>query len=84
SILTQKATSAYNIGDYARALTLLDQRAQFAAERNDLLTLRAWSYYHLRRFAEAKRIFQAVVDTGYGEAVGGLQAATGALLAAQQ
>ena len=84
SILTQKATSAYNIGDYARALTLLDQRAQFAAERNDLLTLRAWSYYHLRRFAEAKRIFQAVVDTGYGEAVEGLQAATGALLAAQQ
>lgn len=84
AILTQKATSAYNAGNYAHALNLLDQRAQFAAERNDLLTLRAWSYYHLKRFPEAKRIFQAVADTGYGDAVAGLQAASAALTAASQ
>ncbi|WP_052715858.1 hypothetical protein [Devosia chinhatensis] len=79
AILTQKATSAYGIGDYARAIDLLDARARFAAERNDLLTLRAWSYYHLRRFAEAERIFSAVAATGYGDAVGGLEAARSAL-----
>lgn len=83
AILTQKATSAYDIGDYRRALDLLDRRAQYAAERNDLLTLRAWSYFQLRRFAEAKRIFQAVADTGYGDAVPGLQAANAALMVSQ-
>ncbi|QQR38627.1 tetratricopeptide repeat protein [Devosia rhizoryzae] len=81
AILTQQATNAYNIGDYSRALDLLDRRALYAAERNDLLTLRAWSYYHLRRFNESKRIFQAVADTGYGDAVAGLQAASAALQA---
>ncbi|NGP17799.1 cellulose synthase [Devosia aurantiaca] len=81
AILTQQATSAYDIGDYRRALDLLDRRAVYAAERNDLLTLRAWSYYHLRRFGDSKRIFQAVADTGYGDAVAGLQAANAALQA---
>ncbi len=79
AILTQKATSAYGIGDYARAIDILNRRAQYAAERNDLLTLRAWSYYHLRRYADAKRLFEAVAATGYGDAVAGLQAANTAL-----
>ncbi|UYN99167.1 MAG: cellulose synthase [Devosia sp.] len=79
AILTQKATSAYGIGDYARAIDLLNHRARFAPERNDLLTLRAWSYYHLRRFAEAERIFEAVAATGYGDAVSGLEASRSAL-----
>ena len=84
AILTRKATGAYDVGDYAMALNLLDARARLAPERNDLLTLRAWSYYHLRRFSEAKRIFAAVAATGYGDAVSGLNAATSALRAASQ
>lgn len=79
AILSAKAVSAYDIGDYRRALDALDARARFAPERNDLLTLRAWSYYHLRRFAEAKRIFEAVAATGYGDAVAGLNATNTAL-----
>lgn len=82
AILSEKAISAYNIGDYRRALDALDARARFAPERNDLLTLRAWSYFHLRRYRESQRIFEAVAATGYGDAVGGLQAANAALLAA--
>lgn len=74
AILTLKATSAYNAGNYQLALAVLDARSGFAAERNDLLTLRAWSYYHLRRFREAERIFEAVAATGYGDAVSGLEA----------
>jgi len=79
AILTQQATSAYAIGDYARAIDLLDRRARFAPERNDLLTLRAWSYYHLRRYREAQRIFAAVAATGYGDAASGLEASRAAL-----
>jgi tetratricopeptide (TPR) repeat protein len=79
AILTQQATSAYGVGDYAKALAILDARSRYAAERNDLLTLRAWSYYHLRRYREAQRIFSAVAATGYGEALAGLEAATSAL-----
>lgn len=79
AILTQQATSAYGVGDYARALAILDARSAYAAERNDLLTLRAWSYYHLRRYREAQRIFAAVAATGYGDAVSGLEAARSAL-----
>lgn len=83
AILTLKATSAYGVGEYKLALAMLDARAQYAAERNDLLTLRAWSYYHLRRFREAERIFEAVAATGYGDAVSGLDAARASLRSAQ-
>lgn len=79
AIMTQQATSAYGIGDYARAIAILNARSAYAAERNDLLTLRAWSYYHLRRYRDAQRIFAAVAATGYGDAVSGLEAATAAL-----
>ncbi|NMA99352.1 MAG: cellulose synthase, partial [Phyllobacteriaceae bacterium] len=80
AILTLRATSAYSIGDYVRALDALDQRARYAAERNDLLTLRAWSYYHLKRYREALQIFTAVAATGHGDAVAGLEATKRALM----
>lgn len=83
AILTLKATSAYGVGEYQLALAMLDARAQYAPERNDLLTLRAWSYYHLRRFRESERIFEAVAATGYGNAVSGLEAARSSLRSAQ-
>lgn len=83
SILTLKATSAYGIGDYQLALAMLDARSRYAAERNDLLTLRAWSYYQLKRYREAERIFEAVAATGYGDALAGLEAAQSQLRASQ-
>ncbi|KQN75016.1 tetratricopeptide repeat protein [Devosia sp. Leaf64] len=83
SILTLKATSAYGIGDYRLALAMLDARSRYAAERNDLLTLRAWSYYQLKRYREAERIFEAVAATGYGDALAGLEAAQSQLRASQ-
>ncbi|SFV28064.1 Tetratricopeptide repeat-containing protein [Devosia crocina] len=79
AILTDKATSAYSIGEYAMTLNLLDARARFAPERNDLLTLRGWSYFHLKRYREAERIFEAVAATGYGDAVAGLEASRASL-----
>lgn len=84
AILTLKATSAYGIGDYRLTLAVLDARSRYAPERNDLLTLRAWSYYHLKRYREAERIFEAVAATGYGDAVSGLDASRSALLQSTQ
>jgi hypothetical protein len=43
------------------------------------LVLRAWSYYHLRRYVEAEQIFSAVAATGYGQAIEGMYAARGRL-----
>ncbi|AEQ51027.1 tetratricopeptide repeat protein [Pelagibacterium halotolerans] len=77
AILTLTALSAYNTGDYRRALMALDERSLYAVERNDLLTLRAWSYYHLGRYVEAEQIFGAVAATGYGQALEGFYAAQG-------
>ena len=74
AILTRTALSAYETGDYARALMALDERRRYAPERNDLLVIRAWSYYHLRRYAEAEQIFSAVAATGHGDAAAGLAA----------
>ena len=79
AILTLTATASYNAGDYRRALMALDERSLYAPERNDLLVLRAWCYYHLRRYVEAEQIFSAVAATGYGEAIEGMYAARSAL-----
>lgn len=80
AILTLTALSAYNTGDYRRALMALDERSLHAVERNDLLTLRAWSYYHLGRYIEAEQIFGAVAATGYGQALEGFYAAQSRIL----
>ncbi|MDB5587686.1 MAG: hypothetical protein JWP26_2656 [Devosia sp.] len=71
-INTQTALQSYQIGDYRAALVALDERARYAPEQNDLLTLRAWSYFHIKRYKESEQIFGAVAATGYAPAVEGL------------
>jgi len=72
AINTRTALEAYEIGEYRRALVALDERARYAPEQNDLLTLRAWSYFHLKRYRESEQIFAAVAGTGYSPAAEGL------------
>lgn len=74
ALLGSTAVTYYGIGRYDEVLQLLDQRAMLAPEQNDLLTIRAWSYYHLGRLREAKQIFAAVAATGYQDAQRGLDA----------
>ncbi|WP_375597132.1 tetratricopeptide repeat protein [Devosia sp. Naph2] len=74
ALLGSTAVTYYGIGRYDEVLQLLDQRAMLAPEQNDLLTIRAWSYYHLGRLREAQRIFAAVAATGYQDAQRGLDA----------
>lgn len=73
-ILTQRALAAYNDGRYVEALYFLDERSRIAPEQNDLLMVRGWSYFHLHRLPEAKRIFVAVSGTGSREALRALAA----------
>ncbi|OCC05525.1 hypothetical protein BA190_07900 [Labrys sp. WJW] len=74
SILTQRILKDYQGGRYAQALMALDTRASLAPEQTDLLMLRGWSYFHLQRFAEARRVFEAVAATGNSEAAGAIEA----------
>lgn len=72
TLLGTTATTYYGLGRYNDVLQLLDQRRALAPEENGLLTIRAWSYYHLNRLREAKQIFTAVAGTGYQDAQRGL------------
>ena len=73
-ILTQRALAAYADGRYVETLLFLDERSRIAPEQNDLLMIRGWSYFHLHRLPEAKRIFVAVSGTGSREALRALAA----------
>lgn len=77
-ILTQRALAAYSDNRWLEALMFLDQRSQLAPEQKDLLMIRAWSYFHLGRVREAKRILTAVAGTGSREAAKALVSMTDA------
>ncbi|KQO83706.1 tetratricopeptide repeat protein [Rhizobium sp. Leaf262] len=75
AILTDRALAAYNNGQYEKALILLDQRARFATERNDLMVIRGYAYLNLKRYSEAIQVFEGPASTGHRDAVRGLAAA---------
>jgi len=79
AILTQRIRAAYNAGNYSDALIGLDARARLAPEQTDLMMLRGWSYYHLLRYEEATRLFEAVAASGHDEALSALGVVKGAL-----
>jgi cellulose synthase operon protein C len=72
AILTQRIRTAYGAGAYADALAGLDIRAGLANEQIDLMVLRGWSYYHLQRYEEAVRVFEAIAASGHDEALSAL------------
>ncbi|MCX5496906.1 hypothetical protein OSH11_19535 [Kaistia dalseonensis] len=74
AILSQRAIAAYNDNRFVETLMYLNELSQLAPEQNDRLMMRGWSYFHLRRFQEAKQIFVAVAGTGSHEAAKALAA----------
>jgi len=74
SILAERALGAFERRRYNEALIALDQRAQIAAERNDLLVLRGYAYLNLGRVSEAEQVFRAVAATGSREGLRGIAA----------
>lgn len=74
SILAERALGAFENGRYVEALIALDQRAQIAPERIDLMVLRGYAYLNLNRREDARRIFEAAAGTGSRDALKGLAA----------
>jgi tetratricopeptide (TPR) repeat protein len=59
-ILTQRAVAAYGAGRCVETILALDERARIVPDTNDLMLLRAWSYYRLGQPEAAKQLFDAV------------------------
>jgi len=56
-VLAQQAIALFDRSDWRATLDTLDRRRAHAAEPRDLMTMRAWSLYHLGRRAEAFDLF---------------------------
>jgi tetratricopeptide (TPR) repeat protein len=64
ALLTAQATTAFEAKRPVEALMALDQLAQLAPERLDLMILRGYAYLDTGRYGDAQRVFQAVAATG--------------------
>jgi tetratricopeptide (TPR) repeat protein len=69
SILTNRASNAFDTKRYREAILYLDQLRQLQPERIDLMVLRGYAYLNLRRFSDAIRIFEAAAATGNHDAI---------------
>jgi cellulose synthase operon protein C len=65
SILRERILQAYAAGRYRDTINGLDTMSAMAPESVDLMTARGWSYYHLQRYEEAKRVFAALAAAGH-------------------
>ncbi|MDC9833122.1 cellulose synthase [Rhizobium binxianense] len=72
AILADRALSAFDAGRYRETLIYLDQRAQLQQEPIDLMVLRGYSYFNLKMYGDATRIFEAAAATGNRDATRGL------------
>jgi cellulose synthase operon protein C len=75
SILSERATAAFNRGRYRETLQILDQRAGLAAEQVGLMVIRGYALYNLRRYWQAEEIFEAAARAGNPDAAKGLKLA---------
>ncbi|PZM14682.1 tetratricopeptide repeat protein [Rhizobium tubonense] len=82
SILTNRASNAFDTKRYREAILYLDQLSQLQPERIDLMVLRGYAYLNLKRFSDAIRIFEAAAATGNHDAISALSNARAAQRAA--
>lgn len=68
AILADRAIAAFDAKRYRETLIFLDQLGQISTQRTDLMVLRGYAYLNLKRYAEARRIFEAVAATGNRDA----------------
>ncbi|WP_454684243.1 hypothetical protein [Ancylobacter moscoviensis] len=73
-LLAQRALAAYKDERYVEAIIALDERSRIAPEQQDLMVLRAWSYYKIRDLRSAERIFRALAAQGNAEGHNGISA----------
>ncbi|WP_052699664.1 tetratricopeptide repeat protein [Martelella endophytica] len=71
-LLTNRAIAAYQGGHYNDALLILDQRNQLAPEQTDLMAIRGYAYYNLKRYRDAMQVFSALAEMGNRKGMEGL------------
>jgi tetratricopeptide (TPR) repeat protein len=74
NILSDRAVAAYKAGQFRDALFILQQRSQLAPPRKDLMALQAASYLKLRRYDDARVLYEALAATGDREGIRGMAA----------
>ncbi|WP_065376672.1 tetratricopeptide repeat protein [Ensifer adhaerens] len=74
AILADRAIAAFDAKRYREAILFLDQLGQISSRRQDLMVLRGYAYMNLKRYDEARRIFDALAATGNRDAMQGLAA----------
>ncbi len=72
AILADKAIAAFDSDRPREAILVLDQMKQFGPERSDLMVLKGYSYLKLKRYGDAKKIFEALAATGNKDGLSGL------------
>jgi tetratricopeptide (TPR) repeat protein len=72
AILADKAVAAFDAGRPREALLALDQLNQITPERTDLLALRGYAYLKMKRYGDARRIFEALAAIGNRDGQRGL------------
>lgn len=72
ALLSAQATTAFEAKRPVETLMALDQLAQLAPERLDLMVLRGYAYMDLRRFGDAERVFSAAAAAGSSAGMKGL------------
>ncbi|KQV37550.1 MULTISPECIES: hypothetical protein [unclassified Rhizobium] len=72
AILANKAISAFDDDRPREAILVLDQLKQLGPERTDLMVLKGYSYLKLKRYGDAKKIFEALAATGNTDGLSGL------------
>ena len=72
AILADKAIAAFDSDRPREAILVIDQLKQFGPERTDLMVMKGYAYLKLKRYGEAKQIFEALAATGDKEGLKGL------------
>ncbi|MDR6955903.1 tetratricopeptide (TPR) repeat protein [Ancylobacter sp. 3268] len=71
-LLAQRAYDFYRDQRYVEAIISLDERARISPEQQDLMMMRGWSYFNIRDYQSAERIFRALAAQGNTDAMNGV------------
>ncbi|OLP43037.1 hypothetical protein [Rhizobium oryziradicis] len=72
ALLADRAVASFQARRYSETINLLDRRARLATERVDLMVLRGYVYLNLKRYGDAKRVFESLAAIGNPDGVKGL------------
>lgn len=72
ALLADRALAAFEARRYVETLMALDQFDTISPMRVDLMVLRGYAYMNLRRYGDARKVFQAVAAAGNADGARGL------------